>query len=315
MAKKKALILYGSLTGNTEQIGTAFKEVCEEYGFETDMVKIHPKHDWDKDPVFIEEYDLVALGSPIIAGLPYKEVSTVCGLQGNKWLCGLKRMGERAKREMAENAAAGMPMSSRAGTGIPGIVSPAVGTGAPGSKGDSKKTVYGVAFTTYGGSGVGPEECYGVLENLQEYLRVNGVRTVGKFACPGKELRHESVDNMSEDLGMNIDDAQAMMSRYKADPNAEEFRTMAPEKLEKVKKYANVKDEDSFGSGVRQMNDNDPLGCGKPGSLMWHYDFEKRPTERDVTKAKIFLSEVIEDYFLTWSGDPRPPYSMYTCIS
>ena len=312
---KKALILYGSLTGNTETIGKAFAEVCREYGFETDMVKITPKRDWDKEPVFVEEYDLVALGSPIIAGLPYKEVSMVMGLQSNKWLRGCTGMGEKAKREMAANAAAGLPMSTRPGTGIPGIVSPASGTGAPGCKGDVNKTVYGVVFSTYGGSGVGPEECYGTLEVLTEYMRVNDIRTVGKFACPGKELRHESVDNMSEELGMNIDDAQAMMSRYKENPNAEEFTSMPGEKLEKIKKFASVKDKDSFGAGVSMMADNDPLGCGKPGCLMWHYDFEKRPTERDVTKAKIFMAEVIEDYFLTWSGDPRPPYSMYTCIS
>ncbi len=315
MAKRKALIIYGSLTGNTEQIGTAFKEVCQEYGFETDMIKITPKHDWDAEPAMIDQYDIVALGSPIIAGLPYKEVSMVMGLQGNKFPMGMKRMAEKAKREMAESAAAGLPMSVRVGTGIENIVAPTVGTGAPGTKGEFNKTVYGVAFCTYGGSGVGPEECYGTIETLTEYLRVNGVRTVGKFACPGKELRHESVDRMSEDLGMNIDDAQAMMSRYKANPEAQEFRSMTAEKLAKVKKYANVKDEDSFGTGVRQMNDNDPLGIGKPGSLMWHYDFEKRPTPRDITKAKIFMAEIIEDYFLTYTGEPRAPYSVYTCIS
>ena len=41
----------------------------------------------------------------------------------------------------------------------------------------------------------------------------------------------------------------------------------------------------------------------------------KRPSKRDLTKAKIFMAEIIEDYFLTTSGDPRPPYAMYTCIS
>lgn len=305
MAKRKALILYGSLTGNTELIGRAMGEVCEEYGFETKLVKIDPKRDWDEDPVDITEYDLVALGSPIIAGLPYKEVSMVMGLQGTKCLIG-------AKRAKAKMEAEGGMKPIRSGTGIPGIVSPAVGTGGPGSKGEFSKTIYGVAFTTYGGSGVGPEESYGCLEILTEFLRVNGARTVGKFACPGRELRHGSVDRLSEKFRINIDDAQALMSRYKADPNAAEFEKYTEEQRKLLDKLAN---DEQFDEGIRMLNDNDPLGCGKPGCLMWHYDFDNRPNRRDVTKAKIFMAEIIEDYFLTWSGDPRAPYSMYTCIS
>lgn len=56
------------------------------------------------------------------------------------------------------------------------------------------------------------------------------------------------------------------------------------------------------------------MGCGKPGSVFWHYDFLRRPSECDVMKAKIFMSELIEDYSLTMTGDPQPPYSMYTSI-
>ena len=63
------------------------------------------------------------------------------------------------------------------------------------------------------------------------------------------------------------------------------------------------------------LEGNDPLGIGKPGSTFWHYDSGKRPSQRDLTKAKIFMAEIIEDYFLTTTGDPRPPYAMYTCIS
>ncbi len=310
MAKKKALILYGSLTGNTEMIAKAFAEVCTEYGFETALEKIDPKRDWDERPVDIQEYDLVALGSPIIAGLPYKEVSMVMGLQGTKNPLGPKRM--KARIEQMKKEGAGGPHSQKPGTGIPGIVDPAVGTGAPGAKGETNKTIYGIAFTTYGGSGVGPEECYGCLETEIEFLRVNGVRAVGKFACPGKELRHGSVDSLAEKFGINIDDAQALMSRYKDNPKSEEFNAYSEEQMKLLHRLAN---DERFGEGIRMMNDNDPLGCGKPGCLMWHYDFEHRPNERDVTKAKIFIAELIEDYFLTWSGDPRAPYSMYTCIS
>lgn len=326
MAKRKAMVIYGSITGNTEMVSREFIKVLEEYGFEADLVKIDPRRDWDKDPVFVEDYDLVCLGSPIIAGLPYKEVSMLMGLQGKKQLYRSRDVYQRIQAHLA----AGGHLGPGAGevhqpgqipgvnynSGIPGIVCMGVGTDSPGSKSDvKKKTIYGVVFSTYGGSGVGPEECYGTLEVLTEYLRVNGVRTVGKFACPGKELRHSAVDKLAIVLKVNIDDAQAMMQRYKENPNAGEFEKLTPAQVKALADGAGTKDEDSFGEDAPTMLDNDPLGCGKPGSVIWHYDFQNRPNTRDLTKANIFLSEVIEDYFLTFTGDPRPPYSVYTCIS
>ncbi len=325
MAKRKALVIYGSITGNTKMIADEFGKVCEAYGFEADVVKIDPKRDWDKDPVFVDDYDLVCLGAPIIAGLPYKEVSMLLGLQGKKQLYKNREIWER----IMELKAAGKPLGPgageqvvpgsipgvRYGTGVEGIVCPSTGTGAPGSKSEpNRKTIYGIAFTTYGGSGVGPEECYGTLGNLVEFLRVNGIRCVGKFACPGKELRHNSVDALAASLKMNIDESQALMQRYKDDPNSDEFKKFTPAQMKMLEKMASVKDEESFGDDP-MMVDNDPMGIGKKGSVCWHYDFQHRPSPRDVQKANIFLSEVIEDYFLTFTGDPRPPYSEYTCIS
>ncbi len=325
MAKRKALVIYGSITGNTGMVAREFKTVCESYGFETDLVKIDPRRDWDKDPVFIQDYELVCLGGPIIAGLPYKAVSMLMGLQGKKQLYRNREIYER----IMELKAKGLPLGPGAGekvmpdaipgvhmnTGVPGITAPSTGTGAPGSKSEPNlKTIYGIAFSTYGGSGVGPEECYGTLEVFVEYLRVNGIRCVGKFACPGKELRHESVDKLASVLKMNIDDSQALMQRYVDDPEDPEYLKLTPEQQKVVAEAAGVKDEESFGDDP-MMVDNDPMGIGKPGSVCWHYDFQNRPSERDLTKANIFLSEVIEDYFLTFTGDPRPPYSIYTSIS
>ncbi len=144
---------------------------------------------------------------------------------------------------------------------------------------------------------------------MEELLRVNGVRTIGKFACPGKEIRHEAVDGIAKELDINIADAMALINRYGLDPNAEEFQIMGKEKVDIIKKYMGIEDDYSMLEG------NDPLGIGKPGSSFWHYDSGKRPSQRDLTKAKIFMAEIIEDYFLTTTGDPRPPYAVYTCIS
>ena len=121
-------------------------------------------------------------------------------------------------------------------------------------------------------------------------------------------MRHDAVDGCAKELGMNIADAQAMLQRWSLEPEAEEF-TSDPKKKAVVEKYMAAGDDYSMLEG------NDPLGIGKPGSTFWHYDMAKRPSKRDLTKAKIFMAEIIEDYFLTTSGDPRPPYAMYTCIS
>lgn len=296
--QKRALVLYASITGNTEMIAKALGGVCEKYNFAVDYVKIKPKMDWEANPIDVMDYDLVFLGSPIIAGLPYKEVNNLMGLQGD---CCLK----------------GNPMKMKPtiqNPGIPGVVDPPRGM-TPGVKGEVCKTVYGVAFVTYGGCTVGPAEAMPALSVLEEYFRVNGIRTIGKYACAGKELRHESVDTLGAMLKINIADAQALMQRYKDDPNSEEFKSMGAQQVALIKKLSSVKDEDSFGKGVRLMGTNDPLGCGMPGCSMWHYNFDLRPLPKDITRAEIFASDIIEDYFLTISGDPRTPYSVYLSIS
>lgn len=304
MKKRKAVVLYGSLTGNTEMVGKAMAEVLEEYGFETRCEKLVAGKDWKDDPVVFWEYDIVVLGSLIVAGLPYKEVYQLLGLQGNRNIMGTSmHPGDDMDPEM--NPMGRLNIHS----GVPGIVAPSVATGSPGAKGDQLPTIYGVVYTTYGGSGVGPPECYGTLAVMEELLRVNGVRTVGKFACPGKEIRHEAVDGIAKELGINIADSMAMINRFGVDPEAEEFRNMGPEKVAIIKKYMGIEDDYSM------LEKNDPLGIGKPGSTFWHYDSGKRPSKRDLIKAKIFMAEIIEDYFLTTTGDPRPPYAMYTCIS
>ena len=305
MGKRKAIVMYGSLTGNTEMVGRAMAEVLEEYGFETRVEKLVAGKDWSDDPIVLRDYDIAVLGSLIVAGLPYKEVYMLLGLQGNRTLTGKGMGGPPPGAEDGGPGKGGPPQIG----GIPGIVAPSAGSGNPGAKGDPFKTVYGVVYTTYGGSGVGPPECYGSLEVMEELFRVNGVRTVGKFACPGKEMRHEAVDGCAKELDMNIADAQAMLQRWSLDPEAEEFTSMPPEKRAIIERYMGVEDDYTMLVG------NDPLGIGKPGSSFWHYDMAKRPSKRDLTKAKIFMAEIIEDYFLTTTGDPRPPYAMYTCIS
>ncbi len=307
MAKRKALIIYSSMTGNTEMIGKAFGEVCEENGFAVDYLKIKPGIDWDENPVYVEEYDLVGLGSPIIAGLPYKELYEVMGLQSNKWLKGGPKFVQKMHEEMQKDGGKG-PQDP---PGIPGVVA---GCRAPGVQGSFEKTIYGFVFVTYGGCGVGPAEAIGSLEVMEELMRVNNIRTVGKFATCGKEMRHNSVDNLSDLLGVNLDEAQVMLGEYLENPDDPKFAKLTDKQRKALKKLSEIKDEDSFGEAFTMMR-GDPMGIGKPGCAMWHYDFEHRPLPRDIVKAKCFMADLVEDYFFTVSGDPRPPYSTYISIS
>lgn len=297
--KNRALIVYGSLTGNTEMIANAFADVCREYNIEPDMYKVTGKKD-ENAIYYACDYDLVMIGSPIMQGLPFNRI-----------------VGTGAPRVIVKDRTGGF--KPKIGADIPRPsghphTSQFVGTGAPGAKGEIPDTVYGVVFVTYGGSGVGPKECEGSLGVLEETARMSGIRTVGKFACPGKEMHHNSVDLMAETFKLKIDDTQALISRYKADPNSDEFKSMSEGQLKLLETSAKEIAEDSY-SGQNMMGGNDPLGCGKPGSAYWHYDFMNRPSDRDITKAKIFLSEIIEDHFLTMDGYPRAPYSQYITIS
>lgn len=273
----KALIIYTSITRNTETIAQTFGGVFETYGIETTYAKVLPKYrkNMDITEYYPEDYDILCIGCPIIAALPYINFNSCVGAQEDY----VKRNTVFKRRH---------PIS------------------------DPEKKRYGIAFTTYGGTGNGPRECIATLEIEKGYLRSYGFTPVGEYACCGKELRHNSVDSLGGQLKMNIPDAQALMSRYKDNPDDEEFKKMDPKLLETIKKLSSVKDEDSFGASL--FRENDPLGIGKPGQSFWHYDMQIRPHERDLTKAKYFLMNILDDYFLTASGEPRTPGPVYRNI-
>ena len=126
MKKRKAVVLYGSLTGNTEMVGKAMAEVLEEYGFETRCEKLSAGRDWTKTPVYFKDYDIVVLGSLIVAGLPYKEVYQLLGLQGNRNISGITMTP--GKEPDPDNNPMGRLNSN---SGIPGLVAPSVATGSP----------------------------------------------------------------------------------------------------------------------------------------------------------------------------------------
>lgn len=270
----KSLIVYTSLTNNTHQVAEVFAETFSAYHIEPTMARLQPKYKGgDIAEYYPEDYDFLCLGSPIIAALPYLNFNACVGDQEDYKL---RNLVLRRRDPMAG------------------------------------KKRFGIAFTTYGGTGNGPRECIATLSVLKAYLETYGHTPVGEFACCGKELRHNSVDTLGDRLRMNIPDAQAMMSRFKENPNDVEFQTLDPEMRQTLETLTNVSSDESFGGTL--FRENDPLGIGKPGQSFWHYDMMIRPHARDLMKARYLLETILEDYLLTGDGAPRLPGPLYRSI-
>lgn len=277
---RNAIIMYSSITGNTEKVAQVFEAVLKAHNFNTALEKVYPQRDYASDPIFFDDCDLLCLGAPIIAALPYRELSSVIGWSGKH----------------VELFKGPRPNPSQPG-----------------------RLRAGIAFSTFGGTVAGPRECIPTLELEKEYLQLYGFTPVGQFACPGKQLRHGPVDELNARLKIDIDDAQALLQRFMDDPDSAEFTSMDAGRLEIIRKVASKMDFDENGNplmaGEQVMFDNDPLGNGMKGSKYIHYNLQDRPHQRDLKMAEYFMTEIIEDFFLTADGQIRQPMgAMYSCI-
>ena len=155
---RKGLIVYASHTGNTERVALRFQKVFEEKGWACDCIKAAR----GMKPVNPDDYDLVCIGSPILAGGHAKEISTV-------WTGGV---------DFPVEEAGGTPGGGPPGGGPP-----------PGSltwRQDPAKYKKGVAFVTYTGSMRGPAEALPALALMELQMEDRGFRCIGKLACPGR---------------------------------------------------------------------------------------------------------------------------------
>jgi len=135
---------------------------------------------------------------------------------------------------------------------------------------------------------------------------------VGFYACPGKILYEKSSEKISQELKINKFRAQELIVRYK-EGKMEYFVDYTPEQISLFEAAAKESAEESFGAPT--MAGGDPMGIGKPGSVFWSYDLQNRPNDRDIFQAKAFLADIIEDYYLSDSGEPRKPSSVYWSIN
>ena len=203
---KKALILYATITGNSEKIAEAFRRVLEHYGFAVDMIKAKDAAHF----IPIEGYDLYVVGSGIVAGLPERNLLAAFGA-GN--YTGMKQLAE-----------------------IGGD------TGAPqwGRKGNVAK---GVTFLTYGGTRRGPSEIIASESLLEMMMTEMGIQVMGKFACPGSVHRdetHDQIDGLAQKLNLPVEQASQLLYLYKKDPENEAVKAWPAETLEAVKTAASA---------------------------------------------------------------------------
>ena len=81
-SKYKALIIYSSITGNTEKIANAFAETFREYNIEPTLKKLEGNYLGEQmDPPDTGAYDFLVLGAPVIAGIPYHDFYINFGAQ------------------------------------------------------------------------------------------------------------------------------------------------------------------------------------------------------------------------------------------
>ena len=176
---KKSLILYATMTGNTEKVAMRFKKAFEKKGWECDTFKIDKNTDVYNPPFDWEKYDFLCIGSPVIIGQPMEEILK---LMFNSSISG--HHGQPTREEMARLAlqqkSPPKPRKPRKGDKPAGMI-------VPGPK-------KGVVFVTYGGIHLGPKEAEPALSTLEVEMEHLRFKCIGKFACPGKHGNHATPD-------------------------------------------------------------------------------------------------------------------------
>lgn len=186
----KGLILYSSLTGNTEKVAMRFKKVFTDQGWECDAFKIDRNTDYKDPPFDLEKYDFLCVGSYVILELPAEElVNMMCKhpLSGH---CGQPTREEVARQRLLRDKPNYYPPPERPKNPVPmRNIAELIRSGKQ----------KGIVFATYGGAHLGPKEaapCLSLLESEMEHL---GFACVGKFACPGSMSGHGHGDESDKD--------------------------------------------------------------------------------------------------------------------
>ena len=262
---QKCLIMYQSMTGNTQMIALKFKEVFEKHGWNVTEFRVDKNTDPHKLPFTIGDFDFICVGSPIID-------STVA-----KFMYRTMLDNPDAPMYRGPNPTERLKKIRGRGFGLEGSV----------------PTIPGIAFLTYSGSPPEAMPSLRLLEHLMWYMKIN---CVGQFGCRGTEPRHASVnwiadhwytrwysakDKTAEFVGRgDIEEAAAIIGRYAENPDGPEFAAMTKEQRDLL--------ASSVTDTLPDTHMRTPGAAPRPPRA-------KRPSERDLMKAEIFLEEILEE--------------------
>ena len=229
----KAMIMYSSLTGNTEKVANEFRDAILQYeGWECETYKITKTTDFTKDPLYLDDYDFIALGSPVIAALPTDFITYNFG-------------ANHPEPVFLSRPRGGCPFPQLEGTRV------------------------GVVFTTYCGSvNMGPAECTAALELMSNYLEARNIAVVGRFGCAGKEIRHMAVDKVARSVNIEVGEAADVLARYLANPDAEEFASLSEQQKEGLRKAA----EDKRDFPAYEMGEGGPRMDSREGAWRYRIE-------------------------------------------
>lgn len=274
MKQRRVLLMYATMTKNTEKVAGWFKETFDYYGWDVTYLRIAANTDWAgmQDKLYFDDYDLICLGSPIVGGAPLQAVIKAFsfGAGGN--------LEKEVQKNLDESKAdASAPAVKPEGAEWRKGKSP-----SPGMPNHDNYRPLGIVFTTYGGGFYGSVESLATLEMLKLYLTTHDVDVIGKFACAGRETGPAGYP-----LGV----------KPKAD--------FLPGKT------SEGPDADVCDATMYTLGD----GTQVPGSYFFHYNCHSKPGPREEAKAKAFIADVVEDYFMTYDGKVNPPLSQILSIS
>lgn len=284
--RMRALILYATMTKNTEKIAVAMKETFEYYRWEVTLFRMTmKKEDWAgrQEDLYFDDYDVVCLGSPIVAGYPITVVNKVFSLGAGG------QLEQNVQKQV--DGGAGFKMNSDTMKGpASGMDEKKPGAGGPpprtiGAQWRRRQCAYpggptadnyqpvGVVFTTYGGGFYGSNECRTTLAALKMFLEMNNVSVIGQFACCGREF------------------GPAGLKEH------EKPRLVVPGEIQDPAEY-----ETADGKTIT-------------GSYFYHARPWDHPLDRDIQKARFLISDIVEDVFLTYNGKRAQVCSEYISIS
>jgi flavodoxin len=284
--KLRALILYATMTKNTEKIARAMEESFLHYKWEVTFFRMTMKAaDWEgmQEKLYFDDYDVIALGSPIVAGYPLTVVNKVFSLgAGGELEAKVQEQVDAGDGFQANSDTIKPPPGEVGGPGGPDAEPPKKRIGAmwrrrscpfPGGPSADNYRPVGIVFTTYGGGFFGSNEALATLAALKLFLELANVDVIGQFACVGKEFGPAGLK----------EGEKPMLIRPGQMPDPNIYETAEGEKI--------------------------------TASYFFHGQPWNHPNDKDVIKAKILVSDLVEDMFMTYNGKRAQVKSEYISIS